>query len=372
MRTAPTTAAASRLLAENGYPLVSIYMPTHRAGADIWQDPIRFKNLIRSARHDLETASVSERDIDELLRPLSDRLEDREFWQYQADGLAVFRSRHRTEEFRLPTPVPELSVVAPRFHLKPLLMALADERPFFVLALSQNSVRLYSGSEYGLHEVNGLNLPPGLEVKSRDNGKSLQSHTARSGTQIPHAAEVDHKAQIAAYCHRIDQALDLVLGPNDLTILAAVDYIAAIYRDGSSLRTLAAETISGSPDNCGEAQLFEKAFPIAKSHFDRLRSDAEDRFFQCLSLGKALDRPLETIRAAQQGRVDTLFVPIGVHIWGETGTDGEIRVSASHRPQDQDLLNVALISTWESGGRVLAMPPDQMPGGRQIAAITRF
>lgn len=41
------------VLAESRTPAVSIFMPTHRAGQEIRQDPIRLKNLVRRAEQQL-------------------------------------------------------------------------------------------------------------------------------------------------------------------------------------------------------------------------------------------------------------------------------------------------------------------------------
>jgi hypothetical protein len=50
---------------------VSIYMPTHRTGAETQQDPIRLKNLLREAEKHLFAKGVSTRDVQEMLEPAS-------------------------------------------------------------------------------------------------------------------------------------------------------------------------------------------------------------------------------------------------------------------------------------------------------------
>jgi hypothetical protein len=346
--TTPTTATAERLVSETGQALISLYMPTHRAGSDIWQDPIRFKNLLRTAEQKLEAAGDPRSKIDSLLEPLIDLREDRKFWQYQGDGLALFRSKGTLDEFRLPSPVPELCLVGPRFHLKPLLLSLAGEQTFYVLPLSQHGARLYRGSPNGLTEISGLDLPKGWD------------HTERGGDKL------------ADFCRAVDQVVKPVVSAYAPVILVAVDYLASIYRNVSLLRELAATTVSGSPDSYTPDKLFAKALPIANHHLERRRCDAESQFLQNIHTGRALDQPLDAIQAARQGRVETLFVPIGVQVWGHIDGDGEIQVSRSPQPQDQDLLNMALIDTWKSGGHVFAVNPAMMPGGRTIAAVTRF
>ena len=44
----------NQLLTKSGHNLISLYMPTHRVGRKIQQDPIRFKNLLSVAEGRLE------------------------------------------------------------------------------------------------------------------------------------------------------------------------------------------------------------------------------------------------------------------------------------------------------------------------------
>lgn len=374
MITSPTTEIVEKLLNLEGGARLSIYMPTHRAGADIWQDPIRCKNLIREANEKLlalEGTGSSGNDIRGLLRPLAELQENREFWQHQGDGLAIFRAADTIEIFRVPVELPELCVVAPRFHLKPLLMALAAERPFHVLSLSQNAVKLFRGSAAGLTEVD-LDFDSSEPSRPSDRNNTLRAQATVSGAHLMNVPEFDQKAHLAAFCRKVDHAVAARVQPHDLLILAAVDYVGNIYRDVSTLRGIAAKSVHGNPETVSVAQLHAAAIVIAREEFDQTRLTHTDRFFASQRQGKALDDPAAAIQAARQGRVDTVFVPIGVHVWGRLNSDGNAELAAQAGPQDEDLLNRILIDTWKAGGRVFALPPDQIPGGGLVAAMTRY
>ena len=73
-------------------PCVSLFLPTHRAGPEIQQDPIRLKNLLRQAEEGLAARGLRDREIRDLLAPAEQLLPERPFWQNQSDGLALFRS----------------------------------------------------------------------------------------------------------------------------------------------------------------------------------------------------------------------------------------------------------------------------------------
>jgi hypothetical protein len=65
-------------------PCVSVFLPTHRAGPEVQQGPIRLKNLLRQATEVLKSDGVRAPEIDRLLAPLRGLLDDRLFWQYQS------------------------------------------------------------------------------------------------------------------------------------------------------------------------------------------------------------------------------------------------------------------------------------------------
>jgi hypothetical protein len=88
-----------------------------------------------------------------LLNPAQERLQDDDFWQHQSDGLAFFLAREFAQSFCLAERFEELAVVEHRFHLKPLFPLISGDGVFYVLALSQNQVRLFHGSRCHISEV---------------------------------------------------------------------------------------------------------------------------------------------------------------------------------------------------------------------------
>jgi hypothetical protein len=83
-------------------PCVSVFLPIHRAGREVEQTPIRLENLLRQATDALKTDGVRAAEIGRLLAPLRRLLDDRLFWQYQSDGLALFSRPGWWRSFRVP------------------------------------------------------------------------------------------------------------------------------------------------------------------------------------------------------------------------------------------------------------------------------
>lgn len=71
----------------------------------------------------------------------------------------MFASSEGMVTYRFPIRFQELVVVSDRFHLKPLLKYFANDGGFYILALSQNQVRLLEGTRHTVNEVNLANMP---------------------------------------------------------------------------------------------------------------------------------------------------------------------------------------------------------------------
>lgn len=78
------------LAAHQDGPCVSIFMPTHRAGPETRQDPLRLRNMLGQAAARLDEGGLTQREITDLLAPAAELDGDTGFWRHLADGLAIF------------------------------------------------------------------------------------------------------------------------------------------------------------------------------------------------------------------------------------------------------------------------------------------
>jgi hypothetical protein len=121
------SAEKRKLLLENHRGLcISLYLPTHRVGAELQRDRIRLKQQMRQAENLLFLANVHAAEVEDLLEPIQALVDDEAFWLHPSDGLALFRSQDVFDLYRLPTSFQELVVVSTHFYLKPLLPWLGN------------------------------------------------------------------------------------------------------------------------------------------------------------------------------------------------------------------------------------------------------
>lgn len=369
-------------------PCVAIYQPTHRAGPDTRtydrQDTVRFKNLLREAEHRLTAGGLRPREAHDLLEPARRLLDDAAFWQYQSDGLAVFVGPGRMRTFRVPIRFEELVVVAPSFHVKPLLALLTGDGLFYVLALSQNEVRLLAGTRDHVGEVELPGAPRSLAEALRydDPERQLQFHTGThaGGDRRPamfhgHGTGIDDaKANILRFFQQVDRAVaGLIKDVSIPLVVVAVDYLIPIYREANTHPSLLGEGVAANPAGLRPDELHARAWPLVEPHFRRGRQAATDRYMELKRTGRASDDVREIVPAAWDGRVDVLFVAVGVRIWGTFDPDGRtIEVGEEAPGRNEDLLNLAAIHTVLSRGTVYAVPTADMPDRKPVAAILRY
>jgi hypothetical protein len=365
-------------------PSVSIYMPTHRAFPETKQDPIRFKNLLRESEEQLKAGGLRSPDAKRLLKPAKALVKDGLFWQYQADGLATFISSDLFYHYHLPLKFDELLVVTDRFHIKPLLPLFSHEGLFYILALSQNEVRLFQCSRYSIREVELEDVPRSMSeaLQYDDPEKQLQFHTRAPAAGGGRAAmfhghgvgKDDAKNNILRYFQQVDQGLRNIL-KEELAplVLAGVDYLFSIYREANSYPHLVEQGITGNPESLKAEELHGQAWGIVEPQFLKAQEEAMAKYKQLAGSARASKDLKEIVPAACEGRIDSLWVAVGVQQWGFFDPDKRtVHIHAEPEPGDEDLLDFAAVHTILNGGTVYAMKPEEMPDEAPLAAVFRY
>jgi len=311
-------------------------------------------------------------------------LADDFFWRHQSEGLAIFSSPVMFRHFRLPYGFQELVVVAERFHIKLLLSLLSGDGLFYVLALSQNAVRLLQCSRYSVRPVTPEGVPGSLaEVLKYDEAeRQLQFHTG-TGTGTGKRAAIFHgqgvgiddvKDNILRYFQQVDRGLhELLREEQSPLVIAGVDYLHSIYRQANSYSYLLQGGIQGNVDEMRAEELQEQAWSVVKPYFEREQLDALNHYREIVGTGLAADDVEQLVWAAYDGRIKTLFVALGVQQWGTLDTEQrKIHLYKKAEPGTEDLLDFAAVQTLIQGGTVYAVEPEKVPSSTPVAAIFRY
>ncbi len=366
------------LLAEHPSPCISLFMPTHRGGAE--EDPIRWRKHLAEAEERLSNAGWRADEIKELLAPGRRLLEDAEFWKNQSDGLATFLAPRFLRLFRLPLAFKDGVVVANRFSVIPLLPLLSGNGRFFVLALSQNAVRLLQGTRHSVSEVDLKGVPRNLAeaLLTHDRDEPLTFHTRpTSGGSwgaifAGHGVGIDDaKDDLLRYFQRIDRGLHPLLREEKaLLVLAAVDYLQPIYRQANTYSHLLEQGVEGNPDRLSGRELHDRAWPLVQPLFEAEQERAAAQYRQLAGTEHASGDLEAVVVAAYEGRVETLFVAQGLQVWGVFDpTAGRVEKHQEASFGDVDLLELAVAHALTHGRTVYAVEPERVPSNREVAAI---
>ncbi|MEJ2481991.1 MAG: hypothetical protein P8049_02440 [Gemmatimonadota bacterium] len=363
-------------------PAVSIYMSTHRKGPDVAAQPLRLRAALQQARELMDDGEPPRSDA--LLQPFEQLVGDEEFWRHQADGLALFSSDGFEKLYRLPASVPDLVVVAPTFHTRPLVEFLQAPERFWVLGLSQKDVRLWEGTVSGLSPVNLDTVPTSLRealgFQIEKDRLSMHSSGGHGNKPMFHghgAGKDDTRSELEQFFRKVDSGIQVLLedeiGP---IILAAVDYYHPIYHGISKLENLAPEGIIGNVTDWDSARLHEAAWPIAKAGVDRKIDQAIQLWESSYGKGKVERDISAAARLAVAGRIRLLLSEKARRIWGHfdpaTG-DVQVLQEGGTDPGGNavDLIDEIAERTLQLGGRALTLDAGRMPTDTGIAAVLR-
>ncbi|MCC5667269.1 hypothetical protein LC653_26130 [Nostoc sp. CHAB 5784] len=369
---------------------VSIYMPTHPAGPEVRQNPIRFKNLVREAETRLIDAGLKQEDAIALLEK-SQEIDTQEFWEQIGQGLAIFISGNIFRYYTLPIDFQELVVVTDRFHIKPLLPILNGNGRFYILALSQQDVRFFEGTRYSVKEVEVENLPKSLDeaLQRDDTAKEGQFRigTSKGGTANSFSQpgtfhgqgspdRDKHQEDIIQFFQIVDRGLHEKLNLQKAPlVLAGVEYLLPLYRQANTYQHLMDEAITGNPEILSAQELHNQAWPIVEADFQKSQQAVLEQFHELFGgdTGKASNNLQEIVSAAYYQRVDSLLVAVGQQQWGLFDPTSEtVYLHPEKETGDEDLLDFVAAHTLLNGGTVYAVPFEQIPYSTAVAAIYRY
>jgi hypothetical protein len=369
------------LLEHRAEPCISLYAPMQRAGKETRQNSIRIKNLLRRTTEQLAEQGLTEDAIAGLLEPIHNDIADAPFLQQQNEGLAIFRSADFFAFYRVPLDFDEAVIINHRFHIKPLLPMFTSNGRFYVLALSQNNLRLFCGSRSSLVELAlPADMPTSMEAVTQydDPEKSLQYHTGE-GTSLAapvyHGqADADNRVNLLRYFLEVDRGITQVLhGESAPLVLAGVDYLLPLYHDRNNYPNLLETGVTGNPETLRPDELQPQAWQIVSDYFENARQAALERYGNGLSSDLVSDDLRAIVPAAHYGRVDTLFVADRAEQWGQFNpADGSVTLHETAQPGDTDLLDAAVAQTLLNSGTVYELASADMPNHSLIAAIFRY
>lgn len=365
----PTRADLERLITHRNAASVSIYLPTTPLTQDAQADRIALSNLAREAITQLQAAERDRDAVGAIGEHLDDLVDDDLFWSYQARSLAIFAVPERLVTFRLANRLEPMVEVADRFYVKPLLRAVTTQQEALVLALSQNGVRLVEVSaDLPAAPINVADMPK--DMADAVGRVSLNNRSPRGRIQ----GSEGKKVRMVQYARAVDAALrDLLSGREMPLILAAAPPLDSIFRSACSYPFLAGPGIAGNPDTTSDHDLAGAARGILDHlHAEQVQAFAEV-FEKRTGQGRATSDLASAARMAILGAIETLAVDIHAYVPGIIDdADGQITLTDVAGADSYGVVGDIAGRVLLTGGRVLALRRDEIPGGDVLAAVLRY
>jgi hypothetical protein len=348
---------------------VSIYLTTTPLSQDIDASRIELGNLAKQAREQLETVGFDKRRLAALMEHCDDLADDDEFWRLQANSLAVLVTPDGIRTFRLANKISPMVEVSDRFHLKPLLRAITFPHSAFVLALSENAVRLvqvFTELPPVTTKVDGMPKDAASAV-----GKSTLNDRSPSGRIVGSEGQ---NVRFRQYARQVDASLRAVLAGRDTPlILAATGRLASVYRSVNSYPNILPDWIEDSPDRISDAELANAARPLLDAFYQEQISELRDLYEVRAGQGRATSNLLDAGRAATYGAIEALLVDIDTVVPGVLDKDtGAVTFADSSDASNYGVVDEIAGRALGSGAKVLGVRKADLPGEGELAAILRY
>ncbi|HRP76891.1 MAG TPA: hypothetical protein PKZ27_14915 [Rhodocyclaceae bacterium] len=365
-------------------PCVSLYQPTHRSHPANREDPIRFRNLVKSLEHSL-LQQHSQEEVAGLLAPFQALANDRAHWNHTLDGLAVFAAPGLFRVFATQRPVKELVVVANSFHTKPLRRLLQSVSRYQVLGLSRDAISLFEGNREALDEIDLVTGVPrtitealGDELTDKHQTVASYGGAGPGSTPMRHghggkSEEVDADAE--RFFRVVDHAvLERYSQPSGLPlILAALPEHHALFQRVSKNPLLVTTGITVNPDAVSIEELRVRAWEVVEPEYHARLAALAEAFGQARAKGLGSDDLAEVAAAAAAGRVETLLIEADRQVPGHLDdATGQITWGELDHPMVDDLLDDLGEMVATKGGQVWVVPAEHMPVQSGLAAGFRY
>lgn len=378
---------------------VSLYHPTVQAAVEPEENSLHLKNLLAATKNELVERGLPRQEIDDLLRPGYDLLDERTFWQHQLKGLALFLSPSGMRHFRLPFQVDAVVSIGDSVHLKPLLPVLNLQGHYFVLALAQDKVQMYRATEHSIEEIDlgQWGVPTSLmealryddlqkpdsqhhPVTGPGRGQANEAVAGEAPNRRTHAFHghgedgEGQRTQIRRFFNVLDDGLSKPLAAETAPmVLVGVEYLRPIFKEVTSYGHVLEEGVDGNPEGFRPEEIHAKTWSVVQPYFRERIRDAKDRYNAGVPRGTGSDDLADVLAAAYEGRVGILLALRGAEAWGifdlaSRRTD----LHAERGPGDVDLTDLACRQTLATGGEVFVVEEADMPSATPVAAVYRY
>ena len=165
------------------------------------------------------------------------------------------------------------------------------------------------------------------------------------------------------FVRALDKGVRKAIGHQDAPlVLACTDHLFNIYKSTSRYALIYNLNLSGDPEFKGKTHLHQASWAVIAPYFTKTQVAKLEQFHEQSHTAKTSSITDDIIKAAFNGKVDTLFVTEGTRVFGSyTSKNQKVIVDDQREPGNISLINLAALETYKQGGNVYFLPTDAMP-----------
>jgi len=341
---------------------VSIILNTHRTKPDNRKDPLLLKNLIKEASERL-FSDRNKRDAQLIVQRLLD-LESRIDHSYNLESLILYVNEDIAEYVRLPIPVADRVVVDNTFATRDLVRALHIETNYYVLALSQQKVRLIEA--FNDRVVSETDKPFPIENTQFYSTSKVKQSNASLQTNL-----------VAEFFNRVDKEVNKVRKENPLPVLICTEQgNYHEYLKIADVKHSIYDTFLNKNrlDEKADA-IVREAWHIVKEYTIAQNNARKAELKKAVGSGKFMSDVNDIWRAIFEGRIQTLFIEQGLFQPAILKANTITFVSDDERSKTDvvdDIYDEMIEANMDFGGDVVFLPKGELKDFSGFGAITRY
>jgi len=333
------------------------------------QDRTKFANLAHEALQQINDGRISKSDFADLEASLADIVEDDDFWAHQSESLVVFATPEKIRTFRLPNHLSDGVEVSDRFHLTPLLRAVTFPHNAIALVLGQNAVRVIDiTGDRPAGELTIAGMPKNAASVARK--ASILGRSPKGRLQ----GSEGQKVHLLAFSRRVDEALRPLLSGSDTPlILVAHEPMRSVFLSVCSYDHVLHGQPEGAAEESTDADIATAARALIDAYYGDLLNTVRETYASRVSDRRATDSISEIARLATIGAVETLLVNMEEALpGGVDAATGAVSYSEAAGPDSYDILSEVASRVLQTGGEVMSVRQDDLPGTTPVAALLRY
>lgn len=365
----------SSLRRQKGNICVSVIVPTHRLSPERQTDRLTVHDALNRAKEIL-TSNYSASETSTILRHMNELYQETDF-THNMSGIGYYVSAAVKRSIRFSFPVEENVMVNDHFELRELIYRDSYAGPYWVLLLTEQGGRLFSGNWDNLAEIKNKQFPM---VFTDDFVYAKPAHKASyAGSAHVKNFEKDKSEteaiRLTEFFRILDKALESHVRNNIPLVVMGVEKELSAFCAISKHNPQIAGKITGSYGHLNDKELADLAWPVARQHFEDNWKSLTKEFEEKTGEGLGISGIQSVWNAACEGKALRLLVEKDYRRQGFLAEDEKhlyLRPPARTKRVVPDAVEEVIETVLEKNGMVDFVDNGMLKDHQRIAMITRY